>query len=230
MSPMENDAPIVSYRVSIAVQIVSFIVSIVALIVDRADANSASRDRLAYQTLVIETIVNVIQLAWYVTAPIVFLKKNTVPDTRLRYTDWFLTTPLMLLSLVAIGEFFGDTGIHSLAELFREHGRDLTSVFLANLSMLIFGLLATYVKNPIKKYLIWVGFLPFLHVWIIVFWSFTANTTGAGVTLHVLSFFVWLLYGVLAHFSNYVQSIGYNILDMIAKNVTSLIITVIILF
>ncbi len=226
-------APLLTYKVSIAFQVASLIFVVVALVVDRKDLNETSpgRRRLAYQALLLKCAVNVIQSVWYVAAgpwrkPVRGKSVQALPDTQTRYVDWFLTTPLMLISTVATGEYLGRTSVRSLHDLFQVRGRDVVSILASNYSMLLFGLISTYVRNPnTKRLLVWSGFVPFLHVWATLFWSFVARTSVGGTVFYALTCALWTSYGILAHTSEYTQSIGYNILDTLAKNVTALVVT-----
>ena len=220
-----------TYYISIVVQVVAFLFSLVVLI-GRSDHSSLeSRERLIYHALVLEFAVNVLQLVWYITAPqLVSQAKRSMPSPRFRYVDWFMTTPLMIISLVATSEYVLDTGAHSLTDVFERNGRDIFNALAGNFTMLFIGLAATYATNSLKTWLVWAGFLPLVQVWTTLCWTFAGGSSSPTVwAMYVSTIVLWTLYGVAAHFPDDNQTISYNILDTLAKNVFSIIISVLIL-
>ena len=219
----------ITYVGSLAFQAVSIVLGIVSLAASHGRFSSNEKKRIVYESLVVETVVNFIQLGWYIGS-YYFRPRSGVwrmPATRTRYVDWALTTPLMLVSLVALCEYDDAEGAESLRDLFSVRGLELTTIILSNASMLLFGLLSTYVDNPHRSRLIWCGFLPFFETWVVIFWSFWQRSGGLGKASLILTFVTWASYGIAAHFSRKIQSVSYNILDTIAKNVYSIVLSII---
>lgn len=127
----------------------------------------------------------------------------------LRYTDWFISTPIMLLVLCVV--------------LSMEKKKPLTfSVYFLVLVLDVAMLALGYVGEVkmIDKRVAWIAsfivfFLLYGFIWM-TFMQSGKNTFGA--TLSYWVFFVfWSLYGVVYMADEETKNIAFNILDLIAK-------------
>ena len=127
----------------------------------------------------------------------------------MRYTDWFITTPFMLLALcMALG--YENKIVVKIYPLL------LTVAF--NFAMLFFGYLGEIrilTKNLASVISFVFFFLTYGTIWKIFM-------TGSKITSQSKYIFwvflgVWSLYGVFYHTKETTKMFGYNILDLIAK-------------
>ena len=173
------------------------------------------KDAVLQSVLWIETIVQVIELAFYSWYAYHF---NTVAEaTFYRYHDWAVTTPLMLFSTMVYYEYKNkpeeEVSVQSFLE---EHWKDVLVVFGFNMLMLLFGYL--HERNVLgllsSQILGFVGFAGSFYV----IWDKFASKNPDNYLLFGFMFVVWALYGVAAMFGSALKNISYNILDVIAKN------------
>lgn len=127
---------------------------------------------------------------------------------RTRYTDWFITTPLMLLVLCLVLAY--NTGSRVRVHIY-------ISVLLLNFLMLWMGYLG---ERGIltRQQGFYLGFIFFFLLFGLVWMTFIAgkkNTTN----LVIFSTFVilWSIYGIVYMMSEKTRNLSYNILDALAK-------------
>jgi hypothetical protein len=172
-------------------------------------------DVILQSILWIETIVQVIELAFYSWYAYHF---HTVAEaTFYRYHDWAVTTPLMLFSTMVYYDYKNNPEEDITVEsFFREHWKEVLTVFGFNLLMLAFGY--AYERNVIdlvtSQVLGFAGFAGSFYV----MWDHFASKSPENFWLYLFMVTVWGLYGVAAMFNSVWKNIGYNILDVVAKN------------
>ena len=126
-----------------------------------------------------------------------------------RYTDWAITTPIMLLVLV-------------LAMLYNSNGGKLN--FISFLLILIFNygmLTAGYLgeqgvieKVPANI----IGFIFFAALYYYIYASFLQDNYNFDNMILFLSFLIlWSGYGVLYFMDDVTKNVGYNVLDLFSK-------------
>lgn len=126
-----------------------------------------------------------------------------------RYTDWAITTPIMLLVLV-------------LAMLYNSNGGKLN--FISFLLILIFNygmLVAGYLgeqgvieKVPANI----IGFIFFAALYYYIYASFLQDNYNFDNMILFLSFLIlWSGYGVLYFMDDVTKNVGYNVLDLFSK-------------
>lgn len=132
---------------------------------------------------------------------IFFLQKKT--NNSLRYIDWILTTPILLLELCILSKI--------------KNPYVITSILLLNFSVFVFGWLGE-IKKISRSLGCFLGFLPFIFL----FYLFLS----IGTYSYFIPFFivVWTLYGItyLLHHKN-IRNLSYNLLDIISKGVFSIL-------
>ncbi len=173
------------------------------------------KDLVLQSVLWIETIVQVIELVFYSWYAYHF---NTVAEaTFYRYHDWAVTTPLMLFSTMVYYEYKNKPEEEVTIESFlREHWKEVLIVFGFNLLMLAFGY--GYERGVLDLLTSQVlGFAGFAGSFYVI-WDQFASKSPENLWLYAFMFVVWALYGVAAMFNSVWKNIGYNILDVIAKN------------
>ena len=163
--------------------------------------------------------------------------ENVTPS---RYYDWAITTPSMLVTLCIYLDFINhqnsnviekktdieqpneesDDGKQSyttsLMESFQKNKATLIPILLLNWMMLFFGYLGEIRILP-TTVSVALGFIPFLLYFAMIYVQY-AKYTVTGRTLFWVFAGIWSLYGVAAMLSYYWKNIGYNVLDLFAKN------------
>jgi len=142
-------------------------------------------------------------------------KFNSVKDkidwngiTKMRYIDWSITTPMMLLTLCLV------LGMHTKVPV--KLGIFLWILAL-NYSMLYIGYLGelgfmTHTESCV------LGFAPFFLMFGTIFHVFVKpKYMRENYVLYFIYFTVWSLYGVVYLFTEEWKNIAMNILDLIAK-------------
>ena len=126
--------------------------------------------------------------------------------TRLRYVDWAITTPIMLLVLSLVLSFNTNTKI-------KLHWFVLTVVF--NYLMLYVGYLGETGMEKMTASIL--GFLFFFLTYGLVFMNYLTKYNRDNWIIFSMYVLVWSIYGVAYHFEEERKNIIYNYLDLIAK-------------
>ncbi len=171
--------------------------------------------------LVLDLIVQFVEFVYYA----VFLYLNRLP-TWYRYIDWYISTPIMLITTVGLLEYLRNPSITT--EIFwLLYGGDVGFIVGWNAVMLSFGLCHElgYLKKEIA---IPLGFLPFLAVFALMYARF-AHGVPSNIVLIGFVFLVWALYGLAAWFSYIPKNIAYNCLDVVSKNFYGVLVSIILL-
>lgn len=128
--------------------------------------------------------------------------------TRLRYTDWSMTTPLMLLALsLTLSNNIGKNVPLSV----------IIVIFGLNYMMLYIGYLGE--THTIEKWKACIlGFIPFFAMFGIIFKKFVLPIYKlSNYVLFTIFTLVWSLYGIVYMFNELNKNIITNILDCFAK-------------
>jgi len=177
--------------------------------------NLAEKDKILNTLLKLETLVQIVEATFYilVTKYLKSLDLNSI--SKLRYADWVLTTPMMLLSTV-VYMIYNTNKPASLMEILKDNKKPLIRITLCNLGMLLCGLLGEY--GIIDKFTATIlGFAFFGCVFNTIYKEYTKQNKK-NLALFWFTCIVWALYGVVYLFNSLNKNIAYNILDVIAKN------------
>ena len=174
-----------------------------------------AKDLILQTVLWIETIVQVIELAFYSWYAYHF--KTVAEATFYRYHDWAVTTPLMLFSTMIYYEYKNKSEeVVTLESFWEEHWKDVLIVFAFNALMLLFGYL--YEINVIDLMTSQViGFAGLVGSFYVI-WDRFASKSPENYPLFGFMASVWSLYGVAAFANPALKNASYNILDVVAKN------------
>jgi len=127
----------------------------------------------------------------------------------LRYTDWAITTPLMLLSLGIAITYNNKTQFAFSSYLI---------MVVLNFSMLLAGYLGETGRLDRTKSSI-AGFTLFAalvcYAWFSLMSGYPTHTSNT--VIFIIFFAIWTLYGVAANFEPIGKTVSYNILDVSAK-------------
>ena len=196
----------------------SLIVQVVVGLIDYLAINIkiSENDEILKDLLKVEVFVQVIEFVFYVWL-IYYFSKVSRNITPIRYLDWAITTPLMLITLSAFLNHDGTTPTR-LVDFLSSHAGPVVKIVLLNASMLLFGLIGElgYLDKYVSTAL---GFIPFALNFKYIKETFLPSDDDKFKNAVFYWFvFFWGLYGVFAVTSYTVKNTGYNILDIFAKN------------
>jgi len=141
-----------------------------------------------------------------------------------RYTDWMITTPIMLLVLCLAFQY-NNTLVGGLGKLGGKPAGVSFMVFLfillMNAGMLASGYLAE-IRNISKRDGLVFGFLFFFALYALMYSYFLYGSTGEAyfqnMFLFMVFFVVWSIYGVVYWIEDEsLKNTSYNILDLVSK-------------
>jgi hypothetical protein len=173
---------------------------------------------LIRELVIMELTVQIVEGSFYVWMVTNIHKiKNITP---LRYYDWVITTPTMLITLMFYLMFLRDTekGIKSesfLTEL-KNHWKVILKVSVLDWLMLLAGYLGeinmfSYIATTL------IGFVPFILMFYLIYSNFASHSIeGQRIFWYFVG--VWSIYGVAAVLPYKIKNAMYNILDLFAKN------------
>ena len=200
--------------ISIIIQIFTFIVSIHGIFTETPAAYILIKD-----LFFLELFVQLIEGVFYIWLAFNFLKLTNI--TPKRYFDWALTTPTMLITLIAYLIFINakennQTQGLTLYSILTTNSTIIIPILLLNWTMLLFGYLGEIKVIPVL-YSIILGFIPFIIYYAMIYYNFV-QTNNNGFMFFLYFLFFWSLYGFVAALPYYAKNILYNILDLFAKN------------
>jgi bacteriorhodopsin len=135
--------------------------------------------------------------------------------TPTRYYDWFVTTPTMLITLMA---YLDTTNSKNINKFIESNGQIILEVIVLNFMMLIFGLISE-LKGLDVKTSVALGFIPFVLYFQQIYSKYINEKTSVDQQFMYWFFvFTWSLYGVAALLPYDTKNSMYNILDLFAKN------------
>jgi bacteriorhodopsin len=209
---------------SIVVQAVTGVIELLVLFVKTAPGMALIR-----QLLGLELAVQAVEGAFYVWLyNNIHTVKNITPK---RYADWALTTPTMLITLIAYIVYLNSdkgNGNDSLSfgQILRENAAPIALILGLNWLMLLFGYLGEVGVIPLVAGVA-LGFAPFIAYFYIIYERFVANDANNGnngnndtTSLKIYAYFLvfWSLYGIVAVLPYTLKNTIYNVLDLFAKN------------
>ena len=197
---------------SLLVQLITGLYSTLGLTI-----NLDESDQILQKIMGLELIVQVIEFGFYIFFIVYFNLESLATS---RYFDWILSTPTMLFSMAAY--FFYEEQKekniveNNLLDFTLTNKWPLLEIFFFNFCMLAFGYLGeTKAIDYTTAFAL--GTACFARSFYVLYTEF-AEKSVIGKQLYAILFVIWGLYG-LAFLTPVVQkNIGYNILDIIAKN------------
>jgi len=213
-----------SAYISLAVQLIIGFVGIHGIFIPLRD-----EDKILTNIMILETIVQFIELCFYIWITMQ-LSKLTYEVTYTRYFDWFISTPIMLLTTVFFMEYLtyeklGQT--IKIKEIIEKDYIEIIKIVIANFFMLLFGFLGE------RKYITRTngfifGTIVFLYSFYIIYNEFVGENIINNILFFTM-FIIWSLYGVAYLFPYVTKNTMYNILDIFSKNFYGLFIYYVIL-
>lgn len=172
----------------------------------------ATTNPLVRHIMNLETCISIIAGYFYS----VFINKiTTVAGTidykeinDMRYNDWFITTPLMILVVMLSLSYNNKESVHI--------GTYLAAILL-NFGMLYSGYLGD-TKKISKTTGCIIGFLFFIGLFSLIYFNFVKSSSKMfNLILFGIYVFIWGLYGFVYLLEEEDKNIIYNILDVTAK-------------
>jgi bacteriorhodopsin len=205
----------ISSYVSLGVQFLTGVYSIKGLTYDLD-----KKDQILQSALKLETCVQLIEFIFYLYL-VYNISINTLPNniTSIRYFDWFITTPTMLISTIIYLKYKEEILLGKsldFFELLKSEKYNIIKILIGNWLMLLFGYLGEINVIDIK-YTTPIGFIFFAYVFKLLYSNYAVKSTD-GLKLYWPMFIFWSLYGVAAVLDFENKNTSYNILDIFAKN------------
>lgn len=198
-----------------------------------------------YSLVGLDTAVQFIEASFYLL--FIYFNVSASSASVIRYFDWYLTTPVMLLTAVAFFFYNSETGkelirsqqktreqeksfIKSKVVLpitdfinYSNHKISILIILISNFLMLIAGHIGEIGLLSIFN-ATWIGFVFFFIEFYYVFEDFVRPYGDFNVYMFYSIFItVWGLYGIAYVFNHKIKNISYNILDLISKNIYGLL-------
>lgn len=211
-----------STDLSIAVQIITGVAGLAGL----AFALDKKHEILR-EILNVELGVQAVELAFYIFV----LRKTVATDLEgmaaVRYFDWFITTPTMLLTTIVYFKYEEmmeterqNPGVEvpplELGQFIHDNAKNIAIILACNFLMLLFGYLGERGMGD-KWVMGGAGFVFFFAAFYVIYTEYAVKTP-IGKNLYAVLFIVWALYGVAYGFGDVVKNNAYNGLDIVAKN------------
>ena len=180
------------------------------------------KDKILTEIIIMETVVQFIEFLFYLW--LVFsISARSANVTSIRYFDWFITTPIMLITTILYFAYNSDSDKFkdkndniNLFSVFNKDYKIIIKIVIFNFFMLLFGLLGElgYLDRNIALLL---GTIFFLLSFQIIY-EYYANLDEDNKPLFYFIFIIWSLYGVAFLFNYKYRNVSYNILDIFSKN------------
>ena len=209
---------------SIVVQLVTGVIELLAFFVKTPPGMG-----LIKQLLGLEVAVQAVEGSFYAWLYYnIDRVKNITPK---RYADWAITTPTMLVTLIAYIIYLktdksngnGNDSL-SLIQILRENAVPIAQILGLNWLMLLFGYLGEVGVFSLLTGVA-LGFLPFIAYFYIMYERFVANdaihnngTNGTSLKIYAYFLVAWSLYGIVAVLPYALKNTIYNVLDLFSKN------------
>lgn len=176
-------------------------------------------DQVLKETLNLENIVQIIEALMYFWIALSVSDLENI--TNRRYLDWFITTPIMLLSTSVFMKYNSEKNKNNnkkitLKQFMKDNFYTIMKIVVLNFLMLLFGYLGEK-KIINKNFSILIGFIFFFGTFKIIHDNYVdKNITNRNLFYGI--FFIWSLYGIAALLNDTAKNISYNFLDIISKN------------
>jgi len=180
-------------------------------------------DKVLKDILIMELTVQIVEGMMYVYLIRQFTKGNI--DTSLRYYDWFISTPVMLLATLLFLKYLYQKPVNTV-ETFKEDNLQVSWIVVLNFLMLLVGFMGEQGKlNRWVSFILGSGFL----VGSFGILSEYARKTKYGQIFLSIMFGVWGFYGLAFLLPVNARNISYNFLDLFAKNFYGIFLYIVIL-
>jgi bacteriorhodopsin len=130
-----------------------------------------------------------------------------------RYTDWFVTTPLMLLVLCLVLVYNNKSSLSFAMFLV---------IVMLNFAMLASGYMGETQKVD-KNVALSIGFIFFFMLYALIFILFVQpNPSFDNIIIFGAFFVLWSVYGIAYKMDEETKNVAFNILDLLAKAIVGI--------
>ncbi len=210
---MNNNNILRSAYISLLIQFLIGLVSIHGILIPLS-----SKDDILNDIMMLELIVQFIEFSFYVWL-VIQLSKMSFEVTYTRYFDWFISTPLMLLTTAYFMEYLNTVNtekIANIATITYEKSKEIITMLVANFVMLLTGFLGEL--NIMNRYVSFgIGTIALCVSFYTLFHTFVGNNF-MNKGLFYFMFTVWSFYGIAFLFPYVLKNTFYNYLDILSKN------------
>ena len=209
------DSIFLSTNVSIIIQILS------AIGLNGIFINLPEKHKILQNILTLEMIVQFIELFFYILVLQPMIRAALPQMAAVRYIDWFITTPTMLLTLIILFKYEEhlENNIDKKIEFFEFLKTDrynIISIFVCNFLMLFFGYLGEIGVIDLRLSTI-LGFIFLCITFHIIYKNYAVKSKNSKKLFYYM-FTVWAIYGIAAVMTPTTKNNMFNILDILAKN------------
>jgi bacteriorhodopsin len=200
----------ISTYFSIIIQVIAGIINLWGLHINIDDNKKIFKDLLN-----VELFIQNIELVFYIwMANNLNIIQNITPY---RYLDWIITTPTMLITLMAFLDKDKNKD-NNLYNYIQKNKYFIIKIIVLNLIMLLFGL-AGELKYLDYNSAIILGFIPFIYYFKLIHDKYIIKKSSSeNINTYWFYFIIWSLYGIVAFLSYEYKNSAYNIIDLFSKN------------
>jgi len=203
--------------ISLIVQLITCIIGITGIFIPLS-----SPDKILTNIISIEMVVQFIEFIFYLWLMFsIYAKKINI--TSFRYIDWFITTPIMLTTIIFfftyqsnLDKYKDQEGNITMKEIIKKEYKTMIPILIFNFLMLLFGLLGEI--GILNKY---ISFILGTFFFLLSFYSLYKNyvlLNPKNNNLFYFIFIVWAIYGIVYLLPYNSRNASYNILDIFSKN------------
>lgn len=205
-----------STNFSIIVQILTGLVGISGIV-----TNVPEKHKILQSVLSLEMIVQFVELIFYILVLKPMATTGVSQMAVMRYLDWFVTTPIMLLTSIIFFKYEEhlEKNIEQKIDFwdFLKTNRDnIIIIAICNFLMLFFGYLGESGAIDMKISLT-IGFLFFALTFYFIYKNYAEKSKNSTTLFYYITI-IWGLYGVAAIMPPEPKNNAFNILDIFAKN------------
>lgn len=202
--------------ISFSLQLIALVIGLYTLYQYPKKSNELKqKTTLLHEALILEMSVQFVQISMYIW---LFYTFHLTTMAKTRYIDWYITTPIMLLSLMLYLQYEKENEkIENYKQFVDKYRNIVIGVIILNIIMLSIGLLGEFkmIDVTIASFL---GFIPMIILFYLIYKHF-ASYSNKGRIVFITYVMVWSLYGIAYLLNEHQKNTLYNILDMFAKNV-----------
>lgn len=207
--------------ISLIIQLITGIIGIVGIFIPLS-----SPDKILNNIISIEMVVQFIEFIFYLWLMLSIYAKN-INITSFRYIDWFITTPIMLTTIIFffayqsnLDKFKDKEGNVTIKEIIKKEYKTIIPILIFNFLMLLFGLLGEL--GILNKYIsLMLGTFFFLLSFYSLYKNYVALSKKNNNIFYFI-FIIWAIYGIVYLLPYNYRNASYNILDIFSKNVYGL--------
>lgn len=221
---MSNFQILKTAYISLIIQFIVGIIGIYGILIPLKE-----KDGILTDILIMETTVQIIEFIFYIWL-IFQLSRLSYDVTYTRYFDWFISTPIVLLSTIFFMTYLNNIDskiIVTISSIINKKFYSIIKIVVSNFFMLLSGFLAEVKKISRSNGFI-LGTIALFYTFYIIYIEFVGDNL---INLYLFSFmlFIWFIYGIAFLFPYVKKNTFYNFLDIFSKNFYGLFIFYIIL-